>query len=171
MKYDMKGNAVLTKESLEIFDHALGLLDNSLKELTNVANCLVPETLTKFGLRQALTDYCIGFRINFASYGGDKRYDEKLEIASFLIASELIVNAKKHSDAKKIEVQLICETERLSFTIQDNGKGVDIEKIQTQEGSGLSKIRSLVSSFDGHFDVYSEHGKGTEAIVEFKIQQ
>jgi signal transduction histidine kinase len=165
----MKGNVILTREALEMYDHARGLLDNSIKELKGVADSLVPETLIKFGLRQAITDFCIAYRINFGSYGGDKRYDEKLEIAAWWIAAELIINSKRHSGATKTEVQLICENDRFSITVQDNGKGMDMNDQLAGERGGLSKIRSLVSSFDGHFDVSSENGKGTEAIVEFKI--
>lgn len=36
----MKGNAILTPEAMDMYDHALGLLDASIKELRHVASTL-----------------------------------------------------------------------------------------------------------------------------------
>ena len=74
----------------------------------------------------------------------------------------------KHSEATEIAVQLVSEEERLSITVQDNGKGMDLKIAKSSRGKGLANIRSRVASFGGHFDLSSEHGKGTEAIIEFK---
>ena len=169
----MKGNAIITREAMDLYDHALGLLDTSIKELRHVAHNLMPETLFRYGLHQTLSDFCegitnAGLKVNFAFYGVDKRYDEKLEIASYRIIQELVNNAMKHSGATEIAVQLVSEEERLSITVQDNGKGMDLTTAEQSSGKGLANIRSRVSSFGGHFDLSSEHGKGTEAIIEFK---
>jgi len=166
----MKGNAIITAEGLDLFNHALGLLDKSINHLKKFEKSLVPEILKTSGLRQAITDICIASRTNFASSGGDIRYDEKLEIAAWWITAELIINAKMHPDATKTEVQLVCEPDRISITVLDNGRGIDNIGKQNQERGGLAKIRELVSSFEGQFDVSSENGKGTEASVEFKIR-
>ena len=170
---NMKGNAIITREAMDLYDHALGLLDTSIKELRHVAHNLMPETLFRYGLHQTLSDFCegitnAGLKVNFAFYGVDKRYDEKLEIASYRIIQELVNNAMKHSGATEIAVQLVSEEERLSITVQDNGKGMDLTTAEQSSGKGLANIRSRVSSFGGHFDLSSEHGKGTEAIIEFK---
>jgi signal transduction histidine kinase len=170
---NMKGNAIITQEGIDQYDHALGLLDMSITELRHVAHNLMPETLFKFGLRQTLSDFCEGvggahLKVNFAFYGVEKRYDEKLEIASYRIVQELVNNAMKHSGANEIEVQMVSEEERLSFTVQDNGNGIDLKATAESKGKGLANIRSRVASFGGHFDLSSEHGKGTEAIIEFR---
>jgi signal transduction histidine kinase len=170
---NMKGNAIITREALDMYDHALGLLDTSIKELRHVAHNLMPETLFKYGLKQTLSDFCDGvgagaIKVNFAFYGIEKRYDEKLEIASYRIIQELVNNAIKHAEATEIAVQLVSEDERLSLTVQDNGKGIDPKAQNLSTGKGLANIRSRVASFGGHFDLSSENGKGTEAIIEFK---
>lgn len=169
----MKGNAIITPEAMDMYDHALGLLDTSIKELRNVADNLIPETLFRSGIRQTLFDYCTGagnplLKISFAFYGVEKRYDEKLEIFSYRIVQELIYNAIKHAEATEIAVQLVSEEERLSISVQDNGKGIDPVAVRQSSGKGLANIRSGVASFGGHFDLSSEHGKGTEATIEFK---
>jgi len=170
---NMKGNAIITQEAVEMYDHALGLLDTSIKELRHVAHNLMPETLFRYGLKQTLSDFCegvgnIGLKVNFAFYGVVKRYDEKLEIACYRIVQELVNNAMKHSNATEITVQVVSEEKRLSITVQDNGKGMDMKEAGQSSGKGLANIRSRVASFGGHFDLSSEHGKGTEANIEFK---
>jgi two-component system NarL family sensor kinase len=169
----MKGNAIITREALDLYDHALGLLDKSIKELKNVAHNLIPETLSRFGIRQSLLDLCEGvkspeLKVSFAFNGVEKRYDEKLEIASYRIVEELVNNALKHAEATEITVHMVSEEERLSITVQDNGKGIDVEATKQSSGKGLANIRLKVASFGGHFDLSSEHGKGTEAAIEFK---
>jgi two-component system NarL family sensor kinase len=170
---NMKGNSIITQEAIDMYDHALGLLDTSIKELRHVAHNLMPETLFRYGLRQTLSDFCEGIgnkglKVIFSFYGVDKRYNEKLEIASYRIIQELVNNAMKHAEASEINVQLVSEDERLSITVQDNGKGIDLMASGESSGKGLANIRSRVASFGGHFDLSSEHGKGTEAIIEFK---
>jgi two-component system, NarL family, sensor kinase len=170
---NMKGNSIITREGLDLYDHALGLLDTSIKELRHVAHNLMPETLFRYGLKQTLSDFCegvgtTGLKVNFAFYGEEKRYDEKLEIATYRIVQELVNNAMKHAHASEIAVQFISEEGRLSVTVQDNGTGMDLKAGEQSSGKGLANIRSRVASFGGHFDLSSEHGKGTEAIIEFK---
>jgi len=170
---NMKGNAIITREAMDLYDHALGLLDTSIKELRHVAHNLMPETLFRFGLRQTLSDFCEGvgnpkLKVDFVFYGDERRYDEKLEIATYRIVQELVNNAMKHSEASEIAVQLVSDEDRLSITVQDNGKGMDVDSTNQSSGKGLANIRSRVASFGGQFDLSSERGKGTEATIEFK---
>jgi two-component system NarL family sensor kinase len=51
---------LLHRKDIDLYDHALGLLDMSITELRHVAHNLMPETLFKFGLRQTLSDFCEG---------------------------------------------------------------------------------------------------------------
>lgn len=169
----MKGNAVITREAMDQYDYALGLLDTSIKELRLVAYNLLPETLFGCGLKQTISDFCevvgtTGMKVNFAFFGVEKRYDEKLEIATYRIVQELVNNAMKHARASEISVQIVSEEKRLSVTVQDNGTGMDAKTAEQSSGKGLANIRSKVASFGGRFDLSSEDGKGTEANIEFK---
>jgi two-component system, NarL family, sensor kinase len=171
---NMKGNAIITREGIDLYDHALGLLDTSINELRLVAYNLLPESLFKYGINQTLADFCKvvatpGLEVNFAFYGLEKRYDEKLEIAVYRIVQQLVNNAMKHSGGTEISVQIVSEEERLSVTVLDKGKGLDISTLEKSAGKGLANIRSQVTSFGGHFDLSSEYGKGTEATIEFKV--
>ncbi len=166
---NMKGSLTIPEEQVETFNSALEMLDNSIKELRRVAHNLMPESLMRYGLNSAISDFCNSIdKANYHFYGTDKRLDEKLEVAAFRIVSELVNNALKHADASKINVQLVQEQDRISLTVYDDGCGFDPKAIDRSKSGGLNNIESRVISFNGRIDILSEPGKGTEVSVEFK---
>jgi two-component system, NarL family, sensor kinase len=171
---DIKGDNVLSDESVKQFDRTLGLLDNSIRELRRVAHNLMPEALIKLGLKDALGDFCSGFdnadaQIRYRCYGEHKRIDQGLEIVVYRIVQELVNNALKHSGASEVIVQILQDEKRLSLTVQDNGKGFDLSNLDINKSIGLSSIKSRVSAHNGSIDINTEPGKGTEIQVEFSI--
>ena len=54
----MKGNMTIPEENVASFNSAIDLLDTSIKELRRVAHNLMPESLMKYGLNTALSDFC-----------------------------------------------------------------------------------------------------------------
>lgn len=173
---NMKGNVVLTETNVSQFDHALSLLDNSITELRRVAYNMMPENLLHFGLKKALEEFCNGLNsgtgtsIRFSFFGDDKRFELNTEVIAFRIAQELLNNALKHAAATDINVQLVQELDRLSLTVQDNGKGFNPNDIDVTKSSGLRNIRSRIDSLGGHFSIDSEAGQGAEMTIEFAIE-
>jgi signal transduction histidine kinase/Tfp pilus assembly protein PilF len=172
---NFKGNYIINQENVEIFDHALDLLDNSIKELRRVAHNMMPEALLKFGLKDALQDFCSSIcldkklNIAFKFYGEPGRFENALETTVYRIGQELVNNAIKHANATEIFVQLIQESIRVHLTVTDNGCGFDTSMINNLKSAGLQNIRARVQSFNGQFDIDSKPGKGTEIAVEFTI--
>jgi two-component system, NarL family, sensor kinase len=170
----LKGNLILDKDSKADFSKAIELLDSSVQELRRVAHNMMPEALIKLGLKDATSDFCSeisnpGIKIDFRFYGETKRIDQKIEISAFRIMQELVNNALKHSEASQIVVQIMQEAERLSISVQDNGKGFDPNIIDSKKSTGLSNIKSRVAAHNGIIDINTETGKGTEIQVEFGI--
>jgi two-component system, NarL family, sensor kinase len=171
---NLKGNFVLDEERTTEFSKAIDILDTSVKELRRVAHNMMPEALIKLGLKDATSDFCSeisnpALKIDFRFYGENRRIDQNIEITAFRIIQELVNNALKHSEASQIIVQIMQETERLSISVQDNGKGFDPEIIDANKGAGLSNIKSRVLTLSGTLDINTETGKGTEIQVEFSI--
>jgi len=170
---NMKGNFVLSQEYVNHFDNALSLLDNSIGELRRVAHNMMPESLVKYGLKDALQDFCNQIdsdkkvKIHFQFFGEEKRIESSIETAVYRIAQELMNNSLKHAEASELIVQLIQKGTRVHLTVQDNGKGFDIKQVNESKSSGLRNIHSRVASFGGRIDLLSTPGKGTEVTVEF----
>jgi signal transduction histidine kinase len=170
---NMKGNFVLSQEYVNHFDNALSLLDNSISELRRVAHNMMPESLVKYGLKDALQDFCNQIdsdkkvKIHFQFFGEEKRIESSIETTVYRIAQELINNSLKHAEASELIVQLILKEARVHLTVQDNGKGFDPNTVDTTKSAGLKNIRARVESFGGRIDLISTPGQGTEVTVEF----
>ena len=167
---EVKRGAVLGAEELQRFHQAIGLLDESIRELRRVAHHMMPESLLRYGLKVSLADFCNAIpSVEFHYFGSDQRLDSKLEILIYRSAHELVNNALKHGAAMQINVQLVQEDDRISLTVQDNGQGFD-PQIPTS-GMGLQNIRNRVETQGGVLHIYSSPGNGTEINLEFELEK
>ncbi|HUH18790.1 sensor histidine kinase [Albibacterium sp.] len=163
----VKGNAVLEAVDVSRFQKALGMLDDSIQELRRVAHHMMPESLLRCGLKVSLSDFCAAIPIvHFHYFGDEARLSDNLEIMVYRCIHELVNNALKHTESTQINVQLVQEDKRISFTVQDNGKGFDQQNVK--EGMGLQNIRQRVAAFQGKMEIYSS-GQGTEVHIELKL--
>ena len=154
---------------VERFDKALGLLDDSVVEMRRVAHHLMPDSLSRFGLKTALSDFCGNYPvISFSYYGDESRLDPKLEVMIYRSIHELVNNALKYAGASRILVQIMQEPDRIAFTVQDDGCGFDVTK--ETKGTGLQNIRNRIASFGGDIQIDSKAGEGTEINGELRIR-
>lgn len=164
---EMKTGVILEKESVDRFRKAVDMLDSSIQELRRVAHHMMPESLIRFGLKASLADFCDAIpNTHFHYYGNEERLSSKMEILIYRSVHELVNNALKHSEADKIDVQIIQEWDRLSLVVQDNGKGFDSNT--RYAGMGLENIKERVESYGGKMFISSAIGKGTEIHIELK---
>ena len=166
---EMKKGTTLKYDDVELFDNALELLNQSVHEMRRVAHHLMPDSLSRFGLKPAVRDFCSNLpSVHFAYYGDESRLEPNLEVMIFRSIHELVNNALKHAVAGKIIVQIIQEPERISFTVQDDGCGFDYSTVT--QGMGLQNIRTRIASYKGILSIDSKMGEGTEINVELKIE-
>jgi len=165
---ELKKGVRLEYADLEHFDSAIGLLDRSVQEMRRVAHHLMPDSLSRFGLKPAVSDFCSDLpSVQFAYYGNESRLDPNLEVMIYRSIHELVNNALKHSGAGKIMVQIVQDTNRIAFTVQDDGCGFDPSG--ETGGSGLQNIRTRIASYNGMINIDSRTGEGTEINVELTI--
>jgi signal transduction histidine kinase len=167
----VRGNYITTTSAAAEFDKAVDLLDESIGELRRVARNMMPETLLRLGLRDALDDFCsvMGrdkpYRVVFSSYGELFRVPARYETGIYRMAMELINNAVRHSGANVITAQLIYDNGRVHLTVSDDGKGFDTGA--PVAGTGLAGLRSRCKSLGGTLVIESSPGSGTEVSAEF----
>ncbi|MDR0537417.1 MAG: tetratricopeptide repeat protein [Tannerellaceae bacterium] len=161
--------AILGDEDVECYNKAASLLDDSMTEMRRVAHHLMPDALSRFGLKPAIGDFCDTLpSVQFVWYGDESRLDPKLEEVVYRIAHELISNALKHSGAQHILVQIVQEPSRIALVVQDDGSGFDPSDVS--RGMGLSNIRIRVASFGGSINIDSKKDEGTEINIEFRVK-
>lgn len=172
---NMKDNLIITPDNMTVFERSLDMIDTSIKELRRVAHNMMPEMLTKFGLDEAVKEYCNTINaaklidVKYQSHGMEGRIDKSTEIIIYRIIQELLNNILKHAAATEAFVQLIREDSRLNVVVEDNGKGFDVIQSANNKGAGWANIRSRVEYLKGRMDIHSEKNKGTLVNIEFNI--
>lgn len=172
---NMKDNLIITPDNMTVFERSIDMLDTSIKELRRVAHNMMPEILTKFGLDEALKEYCNSINttnllvVKYQSLGMEQRLEQSKEIIIYRIVQELLNNILKHASASEAFVQLIKEENRLSVIVEDNGKGFDPNLAGNEKGAGLVNVRSRVDYLKGQLEIHAEPGKGTLINIEFNI--
>lgn len=171
---NIKENLVLTKENAALFDKSLSMLDNTIGDLRKVAHNLMPEALVKFGLHEALRDFCdtiessSGIRIVFQQFGEKRKLSNTAEVFIYRIIQELVNNAVKHAEAERVIVQLTMSTDKTGITVEDDGKGFDKDSLSFTRGAGMANINYRVQYFSGKSDIVSSPGNGTSVHIELK---
>ena len=171
----MKENLILTPENAIQFDKSLSMLDSTMSDLRKVAHNLMPEALVKFGLDEALKDFCSSIestkKVNvvYQKLGTNKKYENTIEVFIYRIIQELVNNALKHAQAKEILVQLATYENSIHITVEDDGIGYDINTIKSQKGTGLDNIIYRVNYLNGTIDTVSSPNNGTAVNIEFKV--
>jgi signal transduction histidine kinase len=136
---------------------------------------MMPEMLTKFGLDEALKEYCNTINatnlltVKYQSIGMDSRLEKSSEIIIYRIIQELLNNIMKYAGAREAIVQLIKDDGRFNIIVEDDGKGFDTTLLQNNKGAGLTSIQSRVDYLKGQLEIHSEAGKGTLVNIEFNI--
>lgn len=174
---NMKDNLIMTPDNMTVFERSLDMIDTSIKELRRVAHNMMPEMLTKFGLDEAVKEYCNSVNttnlltVKYQSVGMETRVESPIEIIVYRIVQELLNNTLKHAAATDVFVQLVRESNRLSIVVEDNGKGFDTTLVTESKGAGWMNIRSRVDYLKGQLDIHSEPGKGTLVNIEIPLGQ
>jgi two-component system NarL family sensor kinase len=167
------GRVVLPAESARLFTQSVEHLDSSISELRRVARNMMPETLLRFGLVQALRDVCDAtqqtgaLQVQFQVHGLDERLDQRTEVVVFRIAQELLTNVIRHAQAHSVIVQLMRHDNLLQLVVEDDGRGFQPTTART--GVGLRSIQSRASYLNAQLDIQSEPGRGTSVTLEFSL--
>lgn len=171
--------ALLTgiKLNLEVFaknhqdtiakDNALKLTDEAVLEMRNVAHHLMPDSLKRYGLRTAISNFCQSVpTVNFIFLGKEHRLDKHEEEAIYYMVHELVNNAAKNAKAKHIYVQLIMDDSYTAINVSDDGQGLP-EQTKSLK-FGMQSIEERVKAINGHISIYSKPNEGTEVNIEIK---
>jgi signal transduction histidine kinase len=171
----MTGNMILSEQNANTFSLALNQLDNAISEMRRVAHSMMPEALLKFGLKDALQDFCMGItqtgklKVHFQELGLEGRLEQSMEVTLYRIVQELLNNTMKHSQATEAHVQLMQDGNMLTLTVEDNGKGFNINNLQNNKGAGISNVESRVAYLNGKLDIKSDATHGTSVEVQIMV--
>lgn len=151
------------------------ILDDSTNELRILSHRMMPRSLGELGLIPALTDMLensLGhttINYQFEHFGIKGRLKEAVEIAIYRIAQELVNNVIKHSQADKVNIQLLKNANNIIFIVEDNGRGMESEN--GKQGIGLMNITSRLDTIRGKVNFEPSPESGTLATIVIPVDQ
>ena len=172
---NLKESVGLNAASSKLFDKPITQLDNTIAELRKVAHNLMPEALVKFGLQNAIQDFCQSLQqtnncvINFQQLGMERDLGNVANVNVYRIIQELVNNAVKYASAHQIIVQLTKTENKVLITVEDDGKGFDISTLKQATGIGITNITHRVNYLNGTIDINSKPNNGTSINIELTV--
>jgi signal transduction histidine kinase len=154
-------------------------LEDARKEIREISYRLRPRVLDDFGLAPALNTLCedisakSGIKGIFQSHNYSEKLNPEIETNIYRIVQEALNNIVKHSKASEFFVQLIKHEDKLTISIDDDGKGFnpsDNNK-RSKSGMGMISMSERAISLNGKFNISSAPLKGTEILVEIPLEE
>jgi signal transduction histidine kinase len=148
----------------ELIDANISALREALDELRELARGIHPTILSQAGLMPAIQSLADRSPIPVDVKGelGDTRLAPPIEAALYFVVAEAITNAVKHSQGKRMCVQVGRNLGLATIEISDDGVGgADVSR-----GSGLLGLTDRVAAVGGRLVIRSDAGKGTSINAE-----
>ena len=170
----MPANLAELKQDLAI---QTTMIDDIVNSVRRFSRDLRPTILDDLGLIVALKNLVEGFGalqgLEFSLELDDvgDLLSPQAQIIIYRIFQESLTNIAKYARATKIAVSLRKENGDVYFSVEDNGKGFDLEQVRAREvakrGLGLVSIEERVRMLGGTLEICSRQGEGTR--ISFKI--
>ena len=90
---------------------------------------------------------------------------QEVSLCLFRVLQEALHNAAKHSEVKRIEVQLAEKSGEIHLIVSDSGKGFDIDATRQKRGLGLTSMQERVRLIGGTMVIESKPRAGTVVHV------
>jgi signal transduction histidine kinase len=172
----MKQSFILPHEHAVAFERSMSLLDESLAELRRVSHNMMPESLAKLGLEEALKNYIQTIdensEINFTyqSFGLEETALENIyKTTIFRVIQELTTNILRHSKAGNALVQVMTGNNQISIAIEDDGVGFDPRQVNTTKSMGLQNLYHRIEYLKGKVDLQTEPNGGCSYYIEIPL--
>jgi two-component system sensor histidine kinase DegS len=107
-----------------------------------------------------------GIDVRLVSSGLEQRYEPYIEQMVFRAIQELLSNISNHSQASQVILQLDSSAGGLRVSLEDNGKGFDVEKVKEKAGTGLKVIHDRIEMIGGTMEIHSDIGHGTHILFQ-----
>jgi len=158
-----------------------GIIDDTRRLIYN----LRPMSIDDLGLIPTLeryidkveekNDFSIELKVQFKNKKKNENISKIISLAVFRIVQEALNNIQKYAKADQVILEIHFNEKEIDITIQDNGIGFDVNKIQTSlkddKGFGLPMMKERVNLLLGKFMIMSELNKGTIIHINLPIEQ
>ena len=174
---DLQSDLTLPVETL--FERMQALYDQSHEiavKIRRLAHDLRPPVLDALGLKVAIQTYCAEFTrhtrlpINLEIDPSLPPLPDVYNVTLYRVLQEALNNIAKHAHATQAWVELSSEEAMLSFTIQDNGRGI-VGGDPQSNGIGLSGLKERLTIVGGKLSISSRPNNGTILTAELPMPE
>jgi len=154
-------------------------IDETIKNLRGIIRALRPPYLEDLGLGASLDMLCrdsattFKIPIKFELLGREQRLKAEAELAFYRITQEALNNVHRHAKAARASVVLSYQSDYMSLTIRDDGKGFKVPDSPAEFAPsghfGLLGIYEKAEKMGAIFEITSEPNKGSELKVSLKL--
>ena len=161
------------KKAYQFLTESKELVATALKEIRHSINSLRSDPLEGKNLEQALAllfqEFSSRTRI-FPDYTIALNHvlSEEIKLTVYRIVQEALTNIAKHSEAESVKVNLQTFPEHLYLSVEDNGKGFNLE--QNTTGFGLQGMQERVIALNGNIEISSNLNSGCTITITIPYQ-
>ena len=137
-----------------------GDTDEALETLRDLARGIYPPLLAEKGLAVALESHARKATLPVTVDAGTIiRYPQEVEATVYFCVLEALQNVQKYAQATRACVRLRDADDALHFSVEDDGRGFDVE--QAKKGAGLTNMQDRLDAAGGVLTMQSVVGEGT----------
>lgn len=165
-------DAKIRSQVLERIPAMLEIVDTAMETTQKIISALRPGVLDELGLAAAVewlvqefqnrTAIKCGLKLDFEDDG----LPQNIKTAMFRILQECLTNITRHAAADKVLIELKNAGDFLILTVEDNGRGIGKNKLQTTKSFGVAGMRERAFLLDGIFEISRPEKGGTRISVK-----
>lgn len=152
---------------------AVELLNEAIEGVRNLSHMMHPTVLEHFGLDGALRSLTERFgertgieTVYRSTFEG--RLPDEARTHLYRIAQEAFTNVVKHSNARRVQVDLSQVEDEVILEISDNGRG--LPAVNKSVGIGMRGMQARAAFAGGDVEFVSKRGKGLTIRVRAPLQ-
>jgi signal transduction histidine kinase len=144
----------------ELLETIQGSATAALEDLRDLARGIYPPLLADQGLPAALEAQARKAAVpTTVEAGAIGRYPREVEAAIYFCALEALNNVAKYAGASRATVRLSQQNGRLTFSVEDDGRGFELGA--ADRGTGLQGMADRLEAIGGELAIESAPGRGT----------
>lgn len=173
MQISMLKKSVADDKNAKFLDNASECLDSIIQGTSAMRKYLNCDYIRSTGLITAVSGEAKRIcgavpAVEFEIEGEPEKIQAEQKLLIYRIAQEALQNIVKHASATKVTVLISCVGRQFSLLIRDNGFGMPLERLYTQQAQGVKSMRDRAKCLNGHLTIQSHPGKGCSVKLLIK---
>lgn len=162
----------IPKEEQGLLNDSSELLHQAIAEMSSISNKLKPDLINTPQLESYLNlilnpvDSFPEIELDFNLNSEIGLLHHQLQLYICLLLKEVIINTRKHAEAKTVLIKVIVTKNETQIYFQDDGVGFNTN--EPTEGKGLQNLREKIAKLNGKSTLESKPNQGTRMHLSLR---